>query len=169
MKAPTRTRNSQSGMAMVLVITVLAALLAVGAIGLSLQLGSTKSAGLVKDSRSALYCAEAGIAAARNILTANRSIWNDLLDGDPSNDPAWYPITGDIDNDGIADYSVTVRDDGDDTDPTTDDNDTIIVISVCTKYTDAPSSVMEVISMQGQGHSYRNQSGQGSGNTGNAN
>lgn len=166
------TRNSESGMAMVLVITVLAALLAVGAIGLSLQLNSTKSATLVKDSRSALYCAEAGIAAARNILTANRAVWNDLLAWNADNTltkPVWYPITGDIDDDGVMDFTVTIRDDGDDLDPLTDFNDTIIVVSVCTKYGDSPSSVMEVISLQGGGHSYRNQSGQGSGNTGNAN
>ncbi len=164
------SRNRESGMAMVLVITVLAALLAIGAIGLSLQLDSTKSTSLVKDSRSALYCAEAGIAFARNELTANRNIWNDLLDADTANDPPWYPLVGDYDQDGVNDFSVTVRDDGDDTDLTTDSNDTIIVVSVCTKFLPrAPSTVMEVISMQGQGFSYRNQSGQGAGNTGNAN
>lgn len=165
-----RTRNSESGVAMVLVVTVLAALLAVGAIGLSLQLDSSKSASLVKDSRSSLYCAEAGIAKARLLLTANRDLWNNLLDADTTNDPVWYPITGDIDADTVDDYTVTVRDDGDgDDDPTTDFNDTIIVESVCTKFDTAPATVLEVISMLGQGFGYRNQSGQGAGNTGNAN
>lgn len=167
------TRNSESGMAMVLVITVLAALLAIGAIGLSLQLNSTKSAGLAKDSRSALYCAEAGIAAGRNLLAANRAVWDDILDTDPLNNPDWYdPVTGilgDIDNDGVNDYSVTIKDDGDDTNLAADSNDTIVVMSVCTKYSNTPISVTEVISMRGGGHSYRAQSGQGSGNTGNAN
>lgn len=154
---------------MVLVITMLAALLAVGAVMLSLQVNSTKSTALVKDSRSALYCAEAGIAFARNQLTASQSIWNDLLAGNP---PAGfqYPLTGDFDQDGVDDFSVTIRDDGDDTDLTTDSNTTIIVISECTKFAGkAPATVMEVISMQGQGFSYRNQSGQGAANTGNAN
>lgn len=164
-----RQKHDESGMAMVLVITVLAALLAIGAIGLSLQLNSTKSATLVKDNRAALYCAEAGIAKARNVLVANRSVWNDLLDGNPNALP-WYPITGDIDGDGVDDYSVTIRDDGDDTTLTADSNDTIIVTSACTKFLPAaPATVIEVISMQGQGNEYRNQSGQGAGNTGNAN
>ena len=161
-------------MAMVLVITILAALLGIAAIGLSLQLNSTKSTGLIKDTRAALYCAEAGLAAARATLIANREEWGDVLNGDPV---TWYSttdpegITGDADGDGVTgDYSVTIRDDGDDTVFTTDDNDTIIVTSTCLLYeTTAPASVIEVISMLGQGHAYRNQSGQGSGNTGNAN
>ena len=63
----------------------------------------------------------------------------------------------------------SARFDGDDTDENADINATIVVTSTCVKYGGAPSQVMEVISMQTSGHSYRNQSGQGSGNTGNAN
>lgn len=156
-------------MAMVLVITVLAALLGIGAISLSLQLNSTKSATLVKDSRSSLYCAEAGIAAARNELTANRSAWDALLADPTGADFPFYPIQGDIDGDGTADFTVTIKDDGDDLDFTTDVNGTIIVTSVCDKFDNAPATIIEVIRIAAQGHTYRNQSGQGSGNTGNAN
>jgi hypothetical protein len=178
-----RQKNSESGMAMILVITIMATLLAVGAVGLSLQLNDTKTTRLVKSHRASLFCAESGLAAARNILTSNRSAWNDMLDDLQTgtdvnnNDPAFYKngttigITGDIDvpADGEDDYVVTIRDDGDDTDFATDSNDTIIVESTCTKFSNAPATVIEVISMEGQGNAYRNQSGQGPGNTGNAN
>ena len=161
-------------MAMVLVITILAALLGIAAIGLSLQLNSTKSAGLVKSTRSSLYCAEAGLQAARATIVANRATWNDVLATATTN-PTWYGagISGDFDNDGTGgDYLVTIKDDGDDGDPDTDDNDTIVVTSVCTNpalANVAPATVIELISLKGQGHTYRAQSGCGPGNTGNCN
>jgi hypothetical protein len=165
------SHSQESGFVIVLVMTILAALLVAGAIALSLQLGATRQAGLVKSSRSALYCAEAGLQFARDVLIDNRASWSLILDADASNDPVWYPITGEIDEpaDGALDYQVTVRDDGDDTNLAADSNDTIIVVSRCTKYADAPAEVMEVISMTGSSHAYRAQAGQGPGNTGNAN
>jgi len=168
-----RQQNEESGMAMVLVITILAALLGIAAVGLSLQLNSTKSTTLIKESREALFCAEAGLAAGRNVITSNRSDWTDVLAG---NAVSWYSntdpkgFTGDADNDGVGgDYWVTIEDDGDDADKATDINDTIIVTSSCVLFPNSPASVIEVISLRGQGHAYRSQSGQGSGNTGNAN
>ena len=159
---------------MVLVITILAALLGIAAVGLSLQLNSTKSTTLIKESREALFCAEAGLAAGRNVITTNRSDWNDVLAG---NAISWYSntdpkgFTGDADNDGVGgDYWVTIEDDGEaDGDKAVDSNDTIIVKSTCVLFPNSPASVIEVISLRGIGHAYRSQSGQGSGNTGNAN
>lgn len=166
---------------MVLVITILAALLGIAAIGLSLQLNSTKSTALVKDSRASLYCAEAGLAAARAALIQNRSDWNNVLDGSsigtwyvlpPAIPPEEVGIVGDLDGIGplTADYSVVIRDDADgDNNLDRDNNDTIIVTSTCLLYPTAPATVTEIISLMGRGQAYRNQSGQGSGNTGNAN
>jgi Tfp pilus assembly protein PilX len=168
-----RQNNRESGMAMVLVITILAALLGIAAIGLSLQLNSTKSTALIKDTRAALYCAEAGLAASRVTIIANRNDWNDILDGTGA---PWYSavaplgLTGDANGDGTTgDYSVTFVDDGDDADPATDSNDTIVITSTCLLFPTAPASVTEVVSLLGQGHVYRNQGGGGAGNTGNQN
>lgn len=176
-----RNVNKQAGMAMVLVITILAALLAIGAIGLSLQLNSTKSTKLIKESRASLYCAEAGLAAARSLLVSNASSWNTILTETPNAVPAfpaWYPISRSLDDDdgsGIIDdvgdsddYEVTIADDGDDNDPLTDINRTIVVTSTCLNDS-VPSTIIEVISLGAEGDAYRNQSGQGVGNTGNAN
>lgn len=175
-RAPQRDpRRLQRGSIMVLVMTILAALLAGGAVALYLQLSSTRSAGSIRESRSALYCSEAGLQAAREVVGANYAEWVNILDGDPSTDPTtWYPITGDLDGDGTADYEVRIRDNDDElpplpNDPTRDNDLRVFVISRCTKYTDTPREVLELVKFEGGGNVYRNQSGQGAGNTGNAN
>jgi hypothetical protein len=87
---------------MLLVATLLVALLAGGAVALYVQLQGTKSAGLVKASKSSLFCAEAGVISARQTLALNYSSWGVLLDGNPSNDPTWYPVSGDLDGAGAG-------------------------------------------------------------------
>jgi hypothetical protein len=159
---------------MVLVMIILVALLAGGAVMLSLQLGSTKQVALASSARGALFCAESGLAASRSVVGANYADWADVLDSDPSNDPGWYPITGDLDGDGVDDYSVTIQDNDDelpplDNDPTKDNDLKIFVLSTCTMYPDTPQEILELVTYEGGGAVYRNQSGQGSGNTGNAN
>src|SRR5688572_21424177 len=104
-------------------MVVLVALLAAGAALLSIQLGSTRQAGLAADQRGALYCAEGGLVAARPVLLANYAGWALVLDADPGNDPAWYPITGDLDGNGSVDFEVTIRDNDDE--PAPDDDPTV--------------------------------------------
>jgi len=159
---------------MVLVITILAALLAGAAVALYLQVTSTRAAGLSSHMRSALYCAEAGLAAARNVIANDPDSWPSLLDEDDT-EPAWYPIEGDIDGDDVPDYRVTVRDNDDefpddDLDPYHDSDGRIIIVSECTKYSNAPREVLEVISLEETpGHDYADQSGYGGANAGNRN
>lgn len=168
--------DPERGSVMLLVSIILIALLSGGAIALYIQISSNKQVGFASTSRASLYCAESGLAEARATIGAVYSLWNDLLDGDPSNDPAWYPLRGDIDDpkDGVNDWEVTVRDNDDEpssvaNDPARDNDLKIFIISRCTKYNDAPREVLElVVYDQGQ-QQYRNQAGQGSGNTGNAN
>ncbi len=176
-RLPPRTGRGQRGTVMVLVITILAALLAGASVALYLQVTSTRAAGLSSHMRGALYCAEAGLAAARNTIANDPDVWPSLLDGDDATNPAWYPIQGDIDEppDGVPDYVVTVRDNDDefppnDLDPTTDSDERIIIVSTCTKYSDAPREVLEIISLQATpGHDYADQSGYGGANAGNRN
>jgi hypothetical protein len=169
-------RDPERGSVMLLVSIILIALLSGGAIALYIQMSSNKQVGFTSTSRASLYCAESGLAEARATIGAFYSVWNDILDTDPANDPPWYPIRGDIDDpkDGVTDFEVTVRDNDDEptsmpNDPTHDNDLKIFIISKCTKYPDAPREVLElVVYDQGQ-QQYRNQAGQGSGNTGNAN
>ena len=170
------SERGQRGTVMVLVITILAALLAGAAVALYLQLSSTRAAGYTAWSRGSLYCAEAGLAAARPLVGENYAVWPALIDTDSANDPAWYPLIGDIDDppDGQPDYIVTVRDNDDEfpplaNDPTRDNDLQVFIVSTCTKYSDTPTTVLELVTYQGAGTVYRDQSGGGSGNTGNQN
>jgi hypothetical protein len=159
---------------MVIVMVILVALLGAGAVAMYVQVSDTRAAGLIKQSRDALYCAEAGLAAARGTIADNYAMWPVWLDGDPSNDGP-YPLVGDIDGDGTDDYEVTIMDNDDElagstNDPTRDNDLKVFVVSLCTKYEDStPREVLEMVSFQSMGNLYRNQAGQGSSNTGNRN
>jgi hypothetical protein len=173
-KTRVRPDSGQRGSVLVLVLVVIVALLAGGAVLLSLQLGSTRQAGLAADERGALYCAEGGLAAARPVLLANYAGWAQVLDADPGNDPAWYPITADLDGNGLADYEVTLRDNDDESlpaanDPTVDIDLRVFADSRCLIYADSPRTVTELLRYQGGGKLYRNQAAQGSWNSGNSN
>ena len=167
-------RRAEQGSIMIIVVTMIAALLAGAGIAVYLQISDTKSTGLIRAARSSLYCAEAGLVRARPYLGTNWSDWSLWLDQDPSNDPQPYPYTGDIDGDGTDDFEVTIRDNDDEpaavaNDPTRDNDLKVFIISRCTKYPNSPREVLELVQYKGQGNLYRNQSGQGSGNTGNTN
>jgi hypothetical protein len=184
-------RRGQRGTIMVLVITILAALLAGAAVALYLQVSSTRAAGLSSHTRSSLYCAEAGLAAGRQLVlpskAAETALWPKLLDTDPGNNPEWYPASaeypygsyhGYIDpeqNTGDYDFVVTVEDNEDEVtldtrDLHTDSDGHIIIRSRCLKYSHAPREVLELVSLEKTpGHDYKTQSGYGAGNTGNLN
>jgi hypothetical protein len=157
---------------MLVVASILTALLAGGGIALYLQLQSTRSASLAKSGVASLYCAEAGMAQAQPIFTNQASQWNLILDADASNDPVWYPVTGDLDGNGTDDYEVTLRDNDDEAlvnDTTKDIDNRVFVIARCLQNPEVPRTVMSLLDIAASGHNYRNQSGGGAANTGNQN
>jgi hypothetical protein len=169
-----RRDPGQRGSAMLLVATILVALLAGGGVALYVQLQGTKSAGLVKASKNSLFCAEAGIIASRPTLALNYLAWPTLLDGNAANDPSWYPLRGDLDGDGVADYEVSIKDNDDEVPPAADDplfdNDRrVFAVGRCLKSTEVSRNVMELLIVGGGGYVYRNQAGGGGWNTGNQN
>jgi|SRR5579862_3466679 len=174
----TRARRDpgEQGIALILVMVLVIGLTTVGLLTLYATSGETTSTHYGVDSKAALYCAEAGLAKARPIIGANYASWAAILDTDPTNDPAWYPITGDLDvpPDGQNDFIVTIRDDDDEppgvpNDPTHDNNLSVYVVSTCVRYGETPRQVTELLHYQGVGNTYRSQSGNGPGNTGNSN
>jgi hypothetical protein len=155
-------------------IILVTALLGGGALAVYLQLADTRAAQYVTESRGALFCAEAGLAAARPYVLANANSWSLMLDTDDANDPDGYPFSQDLDGDGTNDYVVVIKDNDDELPPaanapTSDIDSTIFLVSTCTKYPDTPRQVHELVTFSGGGFNYRNQSGQGAGGSNNVN
>lgn len=166
----------ERGAAMMVVMIVMAALMTAGGLAIYVSTSETRSTGYVSAERQALFCAEAGLAAARSTVTANYATWSQALDTSTTNDPDWYPVTGYLADSGTGtpDYTVTIRDNDDEAAPAANDaeHDTdqqVYLESTCNKYPDTPRTIVELIQYQGGGYTYRNQAGQGAGNTGNVN
>ena len=164
--------DSQRGAALALTMILISALLAGGALALYLQVSDVRSAQYVTEKRAALYCAEAGLVGARGYVVANSGSWTLMLNGDTLDDPEGYPVEGDLDDDGDADWRVVIKDNDDEhpsDNPASDSDGTVFMISTCLTYPDTPREVMQLVRVSAGQHRYRNQRGQGAGNTSNAN
>jgi hypothetical protein len=110
-------------------------------------------------------------------VTANYAQWNASLATSPSTaEPAWLAAgigSHDIDGDGIADFTVYIRDNDDETaptanDPTHDQDMRVFIVAQCLKYGDTASEVEELVQLSGGGTCYKSQVG-GCRNDGNSN
>lgn len=168
----TRQRPRERGaVTLATVMIILVVLLAGTVVALHIQLADTRSAGLARQGHEAEFCAEAGLAAARDTVATNYTSWNTVLAGHGA---AWYPITGDLDGDGTIDYTVTIGDNDDELPPLTNDltkdNDLrVFMSSTCNKFPASPRTVLELVSVQPASDGYRTQQGLGAGNSGNSN
>jgi hypothetical protein len=176
------SRARQRGSAMLVTMIVIAALLAGAGVLVAMQLGSNHGSDLTRSGMSSMYCAEAGLVAARPFVAANYPSWNSslTLPGQTPVEPAWLynGITAaghDIDNpaDGVADFMVYLRDNDDENapapnDPSHDSDLRVFIVSRCLKYTDTVQEVEELVHFTGGGQCYNSQEG-GCGGNGNAN
>jgi hypothetical protein len=157
---------------MVVTMIIVAALLAGAAVLASMQLKSSKGSEITRTGLSALSCAESGIVAARPTVMANYGQWNGSLTS--PTEPTWLSVVNhDVDGDTLPDFTITLRDNDDETAPTpndlTRDNDlTVYIVSTCTKYPDVPTQVSELVRFNGAGNCYQSQLG-GCGGNNNAN
>jgi hypothetical protein len=164
-------RNRERGSAMLVTLIIIAALLAGAVVLVSMQLTSNKSSEIARTGNTALYCAEAGIAAARPVVAQNQSLWAASLiasGGGDTTEPTWI-ATGigshDLDGDGNDDFEVYILDNDDEIAPTANDrtldvDSKIFIVAKCTKYADTPKQVMELIEYQQQtGTCYESQEG----------
>ncbi len=164
-------RAKQRGSAMLVTMIVIASLLAGAAVLASMQLTSNRSTELTRTGLAALYCAEAGLTASHSYVVGNYAQWNAALnascvdDGDCKTliQPTWLgPATfsHDIDGDGVDDFTVSIRDNDDETVAqvySADVDDRIFVVSRCTKYPDTPRQVEELILYKPAMNPYCNQ------------
>ena len=169
-------RSTQRGSAMLVTLIIIASLLAGAGVLVSMQLASNRSSDLTRNGMSSMFCAEAGLAAARPIVAANYPLWASAL-ATPGVEPAWLSTgigSHDIDNppDGIADFMVYLKDNDDElppaaNDPTHDSDLRVFIVSTCLKYTDTVQVVEELVQFTGGGSCYQSQEG-GCGGNGNS-
>lgn len=163
-------RNGQRGSAMLVAMILMAALLAGAAVLVSLQMGSNRNTELTKTGITALYCAEAGLTAARSQAAINQATWDAWLG--TKTQPTWLAVDSDVNDDGVTgDFVVTLEDNFDETgtdDPNVDKDKKIFVVSRCTLFPDTPREVRELIDYTQVTHCYGAQRG-GCGGNGNMN
>jgi hypothetical protein len=160
-KKPTRRRNPERGSAMLLTLIIITSLLAGSSVLVAMQLQSTRTADLTRNGVAALYCAEAGLAAARPIMANSYALWNAAFTaqslaevGNPSAfiEPLFLSpgaFSHDLDGDGVNDFRVMIRDNEDEVapalnDPNTDLDQSAFLIVECTKFPDMPKRVEEL-------------------------
>ncbi len=171
-------RNRQRGgitLLLVMVLLVIAAL--VGVLAVRGASNDLRMSGVQRVSRTSFYCAEGGLAAARPILSNAYSQWNTIFSGGTPS--ITYPVVGDLDGDGLNDYSVTIADNYDEfppavNDPTRDSDLQAIITSKCISTTlganNVNRSISQIIVFGGAGATdYRYQAGHSSSHSGNEN
>jgi hypothetical protein len=170
-------RNSQRGSALLVTMILISCLLAGMAVLVNVELASLKSSGVSRGGIESLYCAEAGLARARDVVAANSAIWSSALAMYPSTDePAWLAAgigSHDLDGDGVADFAVYLKDDNDEQSPlandmTHDNNMRVYIVARCLARPDTPRELQKLIEVTGGGTCYKTQFG-GCRNDGNTN
>jgi hypothetical protein len=156
---------------MLVTLIIIGALLAGAAVLVSVQLASNRSSDLTRSGMSALYCAEAGLSAARPFVAQHYTLpgvasptgWGSALLASGAATPDLsepdfiyngITIAGhDLDGDGSADFTIYLKDNGDEgtgtNDPTLDNDLQIFIVSKCIKYGDTPNEVQELIMFNG--------------------
>lgn len=152
---------------MLVTLIIITSLLAGGAVLVSLQLASNRSADLSRTSMSSLYCAEAGLSAARAVIAATpHTSWAALLctqtdpslcteGGDGPTGALNALVMGrdlDIPADGTIDVEVYIRDNDDEpgaNDYSVDNDMRIFLGARCLRYPDNIKVVEELIEHNG--------------------
>lgn len=173
------TRRPERGTAILITLIVIVALLGGGAVLVGMQMSSTRSTEVARSNMTSLYCAEAGLNAARRIVANNYPLWNAALAltetngvGNPLSQPTWLDaaaIDHDLENDGGDDFVISLKDNDDELPPlaadlTLDNDLQIYIVSTCTKFPENKKQVSELIRFSIGGKCYDKQLGGCGGN-----
>lgn len=147
---------------MLVTLIIIGALMAGAGVLLSVQMASNRSSDLTRTGMTALYCAEAGLAVARQVVAEHYMDWKaSLCNSTTCTEPTWmetgidtktFPNEHDLDGDGVGDFTVWLRDNYDElaaNDPAVDSDLQVYIVSKCTKYPDTPKQVEELILFEG--------------------
>ena len=136
---------------MLIVMITVSAMMTAGAVLVRLQTSSVHGTDVNRAATVGLYCAEAGLTAARADIMANVALWNASL-GLATEPPFLAAVSRDIDGDGVGDFTITLRDNDDEAlnDLTTDSDQTVFVVATCIKHPDTRTQVTELLTSTGQ-------------------
>jgi hypothetical protein len=157
---------------MLVTLIVVSALLAGAVVVATMQVSSTRSSDVTRTGTAALYCAEAGLSAARPVVANNYPSWAGSLytgTGTPT-EPAWLAAgigSHDLSGGSGSDFMVYLKDNDDEigSNNGSSDNDLrIFIVSRCLKYGDTVKEVEELITYSGGGSCYHSQNGNCFGN-----
>ena len=183
----TPKRDRQRGSAMLVTMIVVVALLSGAAVLVSMQVASNRSADITRTGLTSLYCAEAGLDAARPLVASNFAGWSGNLG--TNIEPTWLnngpgctvatpsgccvgvacttttppALNHDIDGDGLPDFVITLVDNVDESpnNPAVDNDQSIFVVSTCInpRYPDVQKQIEELVYFSGGGTCYHSQQG----------
>jgi hypothetical protein len=156
------SRNSQRGSAMLVTLIIISSLLAGAIVLVSMQLASNRSTDLSRSSVTALYCAEAGLHAARVVVGTATAAQLDAAVADSAantlTEPGWLSTAintvgdHDVNGDGVGpDFHVYLKDNDDEVingvaNNLADDIDSKVwVVSVCDLFPETPQVVSEML------------------------
>jgi hypothetical protein len=148
---------------MLVTLIIVAALLSGAAVLVSLQISSNRSTDLTRSGILAMYCAEAGVAAARPVVASTYGSWPTAFATSSVGDfaePAWLSSgigNHDLDGDSVADFSVYLLDNDDEpaaNDLTVDADLQVFIVSRCLKYPDTPQEIRELVLYNGATRCY---------------
>jgi hypothetical protein len=173
-----RRRSPQRGSALLVTLILVGALLAGSAVLVVLQMSSNRSTDLTRNGLSSLYCAEAGLAAARPVVMSQYPSWGSALQAEYPNyntePPFLTGINHSLDGGSGSDFVVWLRDNDDEiaaggsANGSADIDLKVFLVSTCIKYPDNPKQVEELVQYTGGGQCYQSQLG-GCGGNGNSN
>nr|MBA2539733.1 hypothetical protein [Deltaproteobacteria bacterium] len=172
-------RQRERGTAILITIIVIVALLGGGAVLVGMQIGSTRSTEVARSNMTALYCAEAGLNAARkpvlDAYTPDGTWGNALGTGTQPTYVNNVAIDHDLDPlDSLTtdDFQITLVDNDDEigftATPLIDNDLQIYVVSTCLKFPENKKQVKELIKFKVAQQYYNAQAG-GIGGNNNAN
>jgi hypothetical protein len=169
----TSTRDERGAVALALLLVLCGVAAMLGALALRGAASDLRVAGATRSAKTGFYCAEAGLAASRTYFATNYAQWGQMFDTSHGV-PAGYPVTGDLDGDGVADYQVTLRDNVDEfpplqNNPNRDNDLTAIMVSRCISPTMSGRTLQEIVYLNTRGSTYHYQAGHGAGHAGNEN
>jgi hypothetical protein len=139
---------------MLVTMIIIASLLAGAVVLVSMQLSSSRSTDLSRSTTAAIYCAEAGVQAAR--IAVGSAATSDLDSALAStSEPNWLASAigvHDANGDGVgSDYHIYLKDNDDEVAnggsnvPTDDIDNKVWIVSVCDLFPETPQTVSELV------------------------